>query len=83
MDELSTLQTAGITLPTPAYLFGMILFSVIGFAVYRYGKKIAFNPTKWTGVALMFYPYVVSDTLLLYVVGAGLCASLYFWRPDR
>jgi hypothetical protein len=39
MDELSTLQSLGLTLPTPAYLFGIILFSVIGIAAYRYGKK--------------------------------------------
>ncbi|MEW5904294.1 MAG: hypothetical protein AB1722_08140 [Pseudomonadota bacterium] len=39
MDELQTMQSMGLTLPSPAYLFGMLLFSVIGFAAYRYGKK--------------------------------------------
>jgi hypothetical protein len=28
----------------------------------------------------MFYPYFVSNTVLLYVVGVGLTASLYIFR---
>jgi hypothetical protein len=67
-------------MPTPAYLTGMILFSILGFAAYRYGKKASLGTTKWIGIALMFYPYAVSSTWLLYAVGAGLCISLYFSR---
>jgi hypothetical protein len=80
MDELSTLGSLGLSLPTPAYLFGIILFSVIGYAAYRYGKKTSLITTKWLGVALMFYPYVIYETWQLYVVGAGLCAGLFVWR---
>jgi hypothetical protein len=32
------------------------------------------------GVALMLYPYVISETWLLYLVGAALCAALYLDR---
>ena len=28
----------------------------------------------------MFYPYVVPNVWLMYVVGAGLCAGMYFAR---
>ena len=77
MDELKTLQSLGFTMPSPAYLAGVILFSIVGFVAYRYGKKAAIGPTKWLGVALMLYPYVVSETWLLYLVGAGLCVGLY------
>jgi hypothetical protein len=35
---------------------------------------------KWIGIALMLYPYAVSDTLLLYAVGGVLCAGLYVFR---
>lgn len=80
MDDLNALQSLGFTLPTPAYLVGMILFGVIGFAAYRYGKKTSHAKVKWIGVALMLYPYAVSDTWLLYVVGGGLCAGLYWFR---
>jgi hypothetical protein len=80
MDELKTLETLGFTPPSPAYIAAAIVFGIIGFAAYRYGKKTARAKVKWIGVALMFYPYVISGPWLLYVVGAGLCIGLYFVR---
>jgi hypothetical protein len=80
MDELKTIEGMDFTLPSPAYLFALILFGVIGFAAYRYGKKASFPATKWLGVALMLYPYAVSETWQLYAVGLALCGALYFWR---
>ena len=61
-------------------MFGMVLFGIIGFAAYRYGKKTSRQPAKWIGVALMLYPYAVSDTWLLYLMGGVLCAGLYWFR---
>lgn len=80
MDELQTLGDVGLTLPSPAYIFGAVLFGIIGFAAYRYGKKAELPMPKWTGVALMLYPYAISETWLMYVVGAGLCVALYVYR---
>lgn len=80
MDELHAVESFGFTLPTPAYLGGVILFSIIGFAAYRYGKKTSRPQAKWIGIALMLYPYVVSETWMMYLVGAGLCAGLYWFR---
>jgi len=80
MDELKTLETMGFSMPTPAYLAGMIVFSLVGYAAYRYGKKTSTSFTKWIGVVLMLYPYVVTETWLMYGVGAGLCISLYMYR---
>ena len=80
MDELKTIQSLGFTLPSPAYLFGCVAFSIIGYAAYRYGKSASLSYTKWIGVVLMLYPYLISDTLWLYVVGGGLCASLFIFR---
>lgn len=80
MDDLTALGTLGFSFPSPAYLIGIFLFSLFGFAAYRYGKKTSRGTTKWLGVALMIYPYAVSDTWLLYSVGAVLCAALFFWR---
>lgn len=80
MGELDQLSGLGLTLPTPAYLFGAILFGLIGFAAYRYGKRTTRNKVKWLGVALMLYPYAISGTAMLYLVGAALCLGLYFWR---
>jgi hypothetical protein len=80
MDELKTLETLGLTLPSPAYLIGAILFGIIGYVAYRHGKKTALASTKWIGVTLMLYPYAISETWLLYVVGTALCVALVLWR---
>jgi hypothetical protein len=78
MDELKVLESMGFTLPSPVYLLGAIVFGIIGYAAYRYGKKASLETTKWIGVTLMLYPYLVSETWQLYSVGAGLCVGLYF-----
>lgn len=80
MDELNKLQSLGLTMPSPAYLIGAIFFGIVGFAAYRYGKKMSLFAVKWIGVVLMFYPYAVSDIWLLYTLGCGLCIGLYFSR---
>ena len=80
MEELKMLETLGFELPSPAYLFGLVLFGIIGYAAYRYGKKASLLTFKWIGVALMLYPYAVSETWLLYVVGMVLCVGLYITR---
>jgi len=70
-------------LPTPAYLFGAIIFGIVGFVAYRFGKKTERTKTKWLGVAMMFYPYVIgSDTRLLYAVGVLLCVAMYVYRNE-
>lgn len=80
MNDPSSLQSLGFALPSPAYLFGLIFFGIVGFSAYRYGKKAALAKPKWIGVALMLYPYAVSETGMLYAVGAALCAALYVYR---
>ena len=78
MDELKSLESLGFTLPSPAYIAAAIVFGIIGFASYRYGKKTARVKVKWIGVVLMLFPYRISETWLLYLVGVGLCVVLYF-----
>ena len=80
MDELNTLKSLGFTLPSPAYLFGALFFGIVGIAAYRYGRKAALARPRWIGVALMLYPYAISETWLLYAVGVALCALLYLSR---
>ena len=80
MDDLKTLQALGLTLPSPAYIFGAVVFGLIGFAAYRFGKKTGRAPPKWLGVALMIYPYAISETWLLYAVGVALCVAVYWNR---
>ena len=77
MNELNALASAGLVLPSPAYLAGAILFGLIGYVAFRRGRKTSTASLTWTGVALMLYPYAVSQTWLLWTVGAGLCGWLY------
>ncbi|CAN5754119.1 hypothetical protein BH11PSE8_BH11PSE8_07180 [soil metagenome] len=80
MDELNALQSLGLTLPSPAYIVGAVVFGLVGIGVYRHGKRVARPRTRWLGVALMLYPYAVSPTWLLYVVGCALCVAAYMDR---
>ncbi len=80
MNELAALRSLGLDLPSPAYIFGAIVFGMIGFGAYRLGKTAHRPRTKWLGVALMLYPYAVPMTWLLYVVGIALCAAIYVDR---
>lgn len=64
----------GLVLPGPGYLLGAILFGIIGLVAFRHGRKTTHNQLIWCGVALMLYPYAVSDTWLLWVIGLALSA---------
>ena len=80
MDTLATLESMGLTLPSPAYIFGAIVFGLVGLVAWRQGRRTDNPVRKWIGVALMFYPYAVSSTALLYVLGMALCAAAWFSR---
>ncbi|GBG15149.1 methanol dehydrogenase (cytochrome c) subunit 1 [Novimethylophilus kurashikiensis] len=69
-------------MPSPANLFGMLVFGIVGLAAFRYGKKRHSGLPMIIGTLLMVYPYFVSTTVLMYLVGLALCAGLYFLR-DR
>ena len=80
MHSLEELKSLGLTLPSPAYIAGLILFGIIGLFAFSIGRRRKHPPTKWIGVALMFYPYIVYETWLLYGVGIGLCGALWWYR---
>jgi hypothetical protein len=64
-------------MPTPAQLFAYILFGIVGLVAFRYGKQRGLWGAVSIGLALMVYPYFVSQTWLLYLVGTALCAGLF------
>ncbi len=80
MENLKQLESLGFVMPSPAYLFGTLVFGVIGLFVYRYGKKMVLPVPKWIGMTLMLYPYIVPQTWALYLVGSGLCLGAYLYR---
>jgi hypothetical protein len=61
-------------------LFGSLLFGAIGVGALVYARKMsAFKPAI-LGVALMAYPYFVSDGLLLWGVGIALTMALFVFN---
>ena len=79
-NGLETLGALGITVPSPAYIVGAIVFGIVGLAAFVHGKRAGRPRTRWLGLALMLYPYVVWQTWLLYLVGIGLSVAVWFDR---
>ena len=63
-----------------ANIVAWILFGGVGFVAFMYGKKMGNFKILGIGIAIMIYPYFISNTLLLYVVGIALTAALFFLR---
>lgn len=80
MQTIDAAQALSWTLPTASYLFGSFVFSIIGFAAFRFGRKTQATNVMIIGASMMVYPYFISATWLLYAVGAALCGALYFFR---
>jgi hypothetical protein len=74
MNELKALQAMGLTLPSPAYLVGVLLFSLVGYVAFRHGRKAERKDHIGVGLALMLFPYAVSQTGLLWLVGGAMSA---------
>ncbi|NOZ38751.1 MAG: hypothetical protein GXP24_00820 [Planctomycetes bacterium] len=64
---------------TSSLLWG-ILFSSVGLGFFIYGKKQGVPVPLACGLGLMVLPYLISNLLLLIVVGVGLMAVPYFYR---
>jgi hypothetical protein len=61
-------------------IFGGIIFGIIGWFAFSYGRKNqAYKPLS-IGLVLMVYPYFVSNTWLLYAIGIAISSLLYFWK---
>ena len=63
---------------TVAALFWGIVFGSVGFAYFLYGKRQAVPVALASGLALILLPYVISNTILLVLVGCALAAIPYF-----
>ena len=60
-------------------LFAGLLFSSIGFVGFVYGKRMSAWKPMFIGIALMAYPFFISETMALCAIGlAGSAALLWF-----
>ena len=62
-----------------AWLLGGVVFGSVGLAYFVYGKKQQRFVPLLCGIALMAFPYFISNTVLLVVVGLVLSAVPYFF----
>lgn len=65
---------------TTASLLWSVLFGSIGLGFFVYGKKQKAPVPLACGLALMAFPYFISNGVLMVVVGAVLMAIPYFVR---
>jgi predicted membrane protein len=63
-----------------SWLLWGLLFGSIGLGLFMYGRKQKAVVPLICGLVLMFFPYFVSNTILLVAIGAALIAIPYFVR---
>lgn len=66
-------------LDTSSLLWGLV-FGSIGLGFFVYGRRQKTVVPLVTGLALMIFPYFVSNTILLVTLGVVLIAIPYFVR---
>lgn len=76
MDQLGAIG-GGMNLD-PTWLFLSMIPGGIGFVLFVYGKKQHRYPHMAAGLAMMGYPYLVTTVTGMTVVGALICAALWF-----
>ena len=64
---------------TAALVWG-ILFGAVGGGYFLYGKKQHEPVPMLCGFALMVFPYIVSSTLMVVLVGASLMVAPFLFR---
>jgi hypothetical protein len=67
-------------MPSEAVLLWGVVFGSVGLAYFVYGKKQQRFVPLLCGIALMAFPYFISNTVLLVVIGLVLSAAPYFIR---
>jgi len=72
-------QPAEAALNTSSLLWGLF-FGSAGLGFFIYGKKQKAVVPLACGLALMVFPYFVTNTLLLVLIGFALIALPYFFR---
>jgi hypothetical protein len=63
-----------------SWLLWGLLFGSFGLGFFVYGKKQRAVVPLVCGLALMIFPYFVSSTILLVLIGTALIAVPYFVR---
>ncbi len=65
-------------MPDPSTIFVIIVFSAVGLAAFRRGKREGNMLCLILGIALMVYPYFVEGLFLSVAIGATLTAGVWY-----
>jgi len=76
---IRTRAERGITLSTSSIFWGL-LFGSIGLGYFLYGRKQQAIVPLLSGLALMVFPYFVSNAILLVAIGLALAVLPWFFR---
>jgi hypothetical protein len=63
-----------------ANLIGGLVFGSIGFVAFIYGKRMHVWKPMFVGLALMAYPYFVTNDIALFGIGILGTAALFLFR---
>jgi hypothetical protein len=63
-----------------ANLIGGFVFGSIGFVAFMYGKRMNLWKTMFLGIALMVYPYFITNDAAMIVIGVFGSTALFFFR---
>ena len=61
-------------------LFWNLIFGSVGFGFFIYGKKQGLPVPLICGLALMIFPYFVSNVFVIVAIGIALIAVTYYVR---
>lgn len=77
-EQLAAMASSmGLEMPSPWYIFGAIVFSIIGYGIYRFGKREANLYVRVLGIVLMLFTYVVSSPFYVFLIGGLLCVAAW------
>ena len=65
-------------MPDPSTLFVIIVFSAVGLAAFRRGKREGNVICLLLGITLMVYPYFVEGLALNALIGAALSTAVWY-----
>lgn len=66
----------------PYNLLAGILFGGIGFGALAYGKRLELWQPVVIGIVMMVYPLFVTNVILNWAIGIGLCVLLWFFHDE-
>jgi hypothetical protein len=68
---------------TASLLLWGVLFGSVGFGYFLYGKKQTATVPLVSGIALIVFPYFISNAVTLVLAGAAIAALPYFFGCEQ